>query len=72
MVLTEEKHNLIHCLNINQLEEFNGFLMNLDYEDYEDFTYMFVNDMQNLFYGCNEEQFTETLKYYDSSVNIFE
>lgn len=71
MLLTEEKHNLIHNLNINQIDDFVEYISKLNFDDYEDFVDMFIDDLQNLFYGCNETQFEEVLDSYQET-NIFE
>lgn len=71
MLLTEEKHNLIYNLNINQIDDFVEYIRKLNFDDYEDFVDMFIDDLQNLFYGCNETQFEEVLDSYQET-NIFE
>lgn len=72
MLLTEEKHNLIHNLEFDQIENFNEYISRLDCDDYEDFIEMFLDDLQNLFYGCSETQFEEVLRSYDQETNNFE
>lgn len=71
MILSKEKELIIDYMNDSDLNSFTSLIKNIEYNDYNEFIEMYMNDFKRLLSHSTPSQFKSVIEEFDVKKNIF-